>query len=85
MDEAEAGIADAKEKGDLTARARLIKEARETVVYLGKTVGLWSDRPQTYIDNRKQTLAISGLTTEELRSLARLDRALPETIEGEAC
>ncbi|HEY6486284.1 MAG TPA: hypothetical protein VIX83_07875 [Candidatus Cybelea sp.] len=72
LDEAEEGIEIAKAIGDLAGLARCIKEARETAVYIGKTIGLWADKPSTIIDNRRQTMNIASLSTDELRSLARL-------------
>jgi hypothetical protein len=72
LDEAEHGIEIAKSEKDLAGLARCIKEARETAVYIGKTVGLWSDKPQIVNDYRKQTLIgnVASLTTAELRALA---------------
>lgn len=81
LDEAEHGIEIAKSKKDLQGLARCIKEARETTVYLGKTIGLWTDRAQTFIDARRQTLNIAQLSTEELRNLARLGAGK----DGELC
>jgi hypothetical protein len=73
LEEAEHGIEIAKGAKDLQGLARCIKEARETAVYIGKTIGLWSDpRSSTIIDARRQTLNIASLTTDELRSLAAL-------------
>ena len=72
LGEAEHGIEIAKSLKDLPGLARCIKEARETAVYLGKTIGLWSDKPSTIIDARRQTVNIASLTTDELRSLASL-------------
>lgn len=72
VEEAEAGIKIAKDTKDLQGLARCLKEARETAVYLGKTIGLWSDRPQVVNDNRRQTVNLSGLSIEELRNLAKL-------------
>lgn len=73
LEEAEHGIEIAKSEKDLQGLARCIKEARETAVYIGKTIGLWSDpKAATIIDNRRQTLNVASLTTEELRSLAAL-------------
>jgi hypothetical protein len=74
LEEAEHGIELAKSVKDLPGLARCIKEARETAVYIGKTIGLWSDpKAATFIDNRKQTLVnLSQLSIEELRQLARL-------------
>lgn len=58
---------------DLAGLARCIKEARETAVYIGKTIGLWSDpKSSTIIDQRRQTLNIGSLSTDELRNLAKL-------------
>jgi hypothetical protein len=76
LGEAEDGIKIAKSVKDLPGLARCIKEARETAVYLGKTIGLWSDKPSTIIDARRQTVNIASLTTDELRSLARLAPAI---------
>lgn len=70
--DAEHGIEIAKDERDLAGLARCIKEARETVVYLGKAQGLWADKPSTVIDARRQTLNIASLSIDELRSLARL-------------
>jgi hypothetical protein len=72
LEEAENGIEIAKTAKDLQGLARCIKEARETAVYIGKTIGLWSDRPQIVNDNRRQTIAIGQLSLDELRNLARL-------------
>ncbi len=72
LEEAEHGIEIAKSAKDLQGLARCIKEARETAVYIGKTIGLWSDKPSTIIDARRQTVNIANLTTEELRNLAKL-------------
>ena len=80
LDEAEHGIEIAKSKKDLQGLARCIKEARETAVYIGKTVGLWSDKPHTLIDARKQTVNIANLSEDDLRALAasyRERKALP--------
>ncbi len=70
LDEAEHGIEIAKSKKDLQGLARCIKEARETAVYIGKTVGLWSDKPSTLIDARRQTVNIANLSEDDLRALA---------------
>jgi hypothetical protein len=76
LEKAEAGIEIAKRTKDLQGLARCIKEARETAVYIGKTIGLWSDpKTSTIIDNRRQTLNIEKLTVEELRSAPAQVRA----------
>ncbi len=72
LEDAEAMMASAKADNDRAGFARLLKEARETSVRLGQCIGLWRDKSQTYIDNRRQTLNLSGLTTDELRKLAAL-------------
>jgi len=72
LEEAEHGIEIAKGVKDLPGLARCLKEGREIVIYIGKTIGLWSDRPQIVNDNRRQTIAIGQLSVDELRSLARL-------------
>jgi hypothetical protein len=82
LEEAEQGIEIAKNAKDLQGLARCIKEARETVVYIGKTVGLWSEKPSTIIDARRQTLNIAALSTDELRNLAQLAAGRTEEIEG---
>ena len=64
--DAEHGIEIAKDEKDLAGLARCIKEARETVVYLGKAQGLWADKPSTVIDARRQTLNIASLSIDEL-------------------
>jgi hypothetical protein len=84
LEEAEHGIEIAKGARDLQGLARCLKEARETAVYIGKMIGLWSDpRAATIIDNRRQTLNVGNLTTDELRNLARLAPGKPEAIEAE--
>lgn len=97
LEEAEHGIQLAKSTKDLPGLARCIKEARETAVYIGKTVGLWTDKPSTYIDNRTQIASLGALSIDELRSLAALNapkKPAPvpaiegefvETVEGESC
>ena len=85
LDDAEHGIEVAKNAGDLQGLARCLKEARETAVYIGKTIGLWTDQRSTFIDARRQTVNIGNLTTDELRSLARLASNEPPAIEGEVC
>ncbi len=73
VDVLEASLRDARAEGDHAAVARVVKELRETIVRLGQaTRGLWATSPQTVIDNRRQTVNIANLTTDELRSLARL-------------
>ena len=87
VEDAESGIELAKANGDLTGLARCIKEAHGVVLSLGKTIGVWSDRPQVVNDNRRQLLVQVGeLTTDELRSLARLSSsggAVPSENRGE--
>ena len=78
VEDAEAGIETAKANGDLTGLARCIKEAHGIVLSLGKTIGVWSDRPQVVNDNRRQLLVQVGeLTTDELRNLAKLGAGSP--------
>ena len=68
-------------EGDYKAVAGFIREARELIVTLGRAAhGLWTQKP-TIIDNRRQTLNISHLTTDELRNLARL---APARVANEA-
>lgn len=84
LEEAEHGIEIAKDAKDLQGLARCIKEARETAVYIGKTIGLWSDpKAGTIIDNRRQSINNANLTTEELRNLAKLGADKPDAIETE--
>jgi hypothetical protein len=79
LEEAEHGIEIAKSVKDLPGLARCIKEARETAVYIGKTIGLWSDKPSTVIDNRRQTVNIGQLSIDELRNLAKLASGAAES------
>jgi len=48
----------------------LIKELRETLVIVGKTMGLWQERSGVFIDARTQLAAFGDLSTEDLRKLA---------------
>jgi hypothetical protein len=66
------GMEKAEAKDDLKTLGSLIREARELTVTIGRTIGLWSDKPSTIIDARRQTVNIASLTVEELRNLAKL-------------
>lgn len=84
VEAAEDGIELAKANGDLTGLARCIKEAHAVVLSLGKTIGLWSDpKAATIIDNRRQSINIANLTTDELRNLAKLGAVKPDAIEAD--
>jgi len=96
LEEAEHGIEIAKGARDLQGLARCIKEARETAVYIGKTIGLWTDKPSTYIDARTQVNNLGALSIDELRSLAQLGTSakpervaiageFTETTRGDSC
>ena len=62
----------AESAGDLGASGKLIKELRETLVTVGKTVGLWQERSGVFIDARTQLAAFGDLSTDDLQKLARL-------------
>jgi hypothetical protein len=69
----------AENKNDLKALGGLIRESRELVVTVGRTVGMWTDKPSVLIDARRQTVNIASLSTDELRSLARFAADNPES------
>lgn len=89
LEEAEHGIAKAKQSGDLTGLARCIKEARETAVYIGKTIGLWADRRGGDVtvnisDNRRYAQLISQLTPNDReRILDMLGKGELSALPGE--
>jgi len=73
LETAEEGVESALKAGDRRALAALLKESRELVVTLGKTIGLWTEqRGGTVNVERMQVLAVGELTVDELRKLAAL-------------
>lgn len=76
-------VSKAKDANDLKTLSSLVRESRELVVTIGRGyLGLWTDhKPSITVDARRQTIQVLGnLTTDELRSLARMAPA----IESEA-
>lgn len=69
LDDAEAMMTSAKTDNDRAGFARLLREARECVVRLGQLQGAWSEKRSTLIDNRRQTVNLSGIDIDELRAL----------------
>ena len=60
----------AEEAGDLPAAGKLIREARENLVTLGRVVALFpKEGSTTNIGMRSIHLGLSGLTSDELRKL----------------
>ena len=60
----------AEKAGDLPAAGKLIREARENLVTLGRVVALFpKEGSTTNIDMRSIHLGLSGLTSEDLRKL----------------
>lgn len=70
----EHGIEIAKSAKDLTGLARLSKEARETVVYLGKTLGMWANSGAGHVDARSVTVNV-------LNVFAKLPPVVLEALE----
>jgi len=71
-------MATAKKGEDLKALTSLIRESRELVVTIGRTVGLWTDKPATIIDQRRQVLnvAVGELSDAQLRAVVQRAAAL---------
>jgi hypothetical protein len=70
MEAAEAGIEAARKSSDLSGLARCIKEAHAVVLSIGKTIGLWSDRPQIVNDNRRQiAINLDARSLDELLAM----------------
>jgi hypothetical protein len=78
-------MATAKAATDLKALTSLIRESRELVVTIGRTIGLWTDhRPSVLVDARRQTLnlAVGELSDAQLRAAVQRAAALEPTIEA---
>jgi hypothetical protein len=95
LDEAEEIIKIAKRRGDSRLALQAMKSAQESVLQIGKTLGLIVPDGQTFIDARRQSIEIfdSIPVDEARRMLARLQEpavALPgggvseESIEAES-
>jgi hypothetical protein len=76
----------AEDGGDLKTLGGLIRESRELVVTVGRTVGLWTDKPATIVDARRQTLnlAVRELSDAQLRALVQRAAALEPATDGVA-
>lgn len=67
---ADKALQQAQEAKDVVATSRALKEARETVVALGKTLGMFQ-RDVVVTDNRTQIMVnLDQLSVEDLRALA---------------
>jgi hypothetical protein len=68
----------AEDAADLKTLGGLIRESRELVVTVGRTIGLWTDKPATIIDARRQTLnlAVGELSDAQLRALVQRAAAI---------
>lgn len=75
----------ARENGDLTGLARCIKEAHAVVLSLGKTIGVWSDRPMVVNDNRQLYVELDARSIDELLEMRTKLDALPASAQGELC
>jgi hypothetical protein len=80
----------AEADGDLRALASLGREFRETIVTIGRTMGLWTDRPSIIVDQRRQTLnlAVGELSDDQLRAAVQRMAALeanPDELSPGAC
>lgn len=73
VDEALDLLAHAKREDDRRTALVALREARDGLALLMRIAGMLAgDGATIAIDARKQTIALSALTTEELRNLARL-------------
>jgi len=77
--EAENGVEIATTSGDLTGLARCLKEAHAMVLSVGRTVGVWSDRKQSLVDNRRVSVNLSAISDEQLQGLLSLRESLKLT------
>lgn len=68
----------AEEAGDGSAIARLLKEDRETTVYLAKTIGMYGNGPSSVTDNRTQLVVFEKMPLEEIRAHIKALSAPPD-------
>ncbi len=83
-------MAKAEADGDLKTLGGLIRECRECTVTVGRTIGVWSERPAVIHNDNRILLqqSVAALSTDELRQLIQSRKALqaqPDVIEGELC
>jgi hypothetical protein len=76
IEAAERGVAVAEQNGDLTGLARCLKEAHAITLSVGKTIGIWSDRPQIVNDNRRQLMV--NLDARGLDELLKMREGLED-------
>lgn len=82
------GVTAARDTNDLTARARLIKESRETIIAIGKTKGLWTERGGSTVDARSMTVHnhfdnLPPVLNEALSDPERAAKLIPILMDSE--